>query len=242
MSDENNNRYGSGKNLWRKVYGYQNNKPRVVAVVDPQTSVTYSLDLNKTLRHRDYFIIKSLTSGSITTAASSGSGFSVAEYDEGLVLFSSIADTKTGSFNFTFSNAPIVVLSVESASLYGENLNVYGFSVSTGSFTFGLSAPFTGSIRYRAIYAPSYPALATSSFTASITASAGSANPGGLDYYTASFAALPGTPFSFRDTTWDTLGNQDVDVYLQTGTSSSNQATIDISAPLSSLIHFIAFY
>lgn len=234
MTNENNRRYGTSKNLWRKTYGYQNNKPRIASVVDAQTQETYSLDLNKTLRHRDYFIIKDIIFSPTVVE--------VAEYDEGLVLFSSIADSGVGTFNFSFSNTPIVVLTVESASLYGDNLNIYGLSLSQTGFTFGLSALFTGSIRYRAIYSPTYYAYATSSYTASITASAGTTRPAGVDYYTASFNALPGTPFSFLDTAWDFFGIQDVDVALQTQASSSNAATVEISSPMSSSIHFIAFY
>lgn len=238
MSNENNNRYGSGRNLWRKVYGYQNNKPRVVEVIDTLAAVTYSLDLNKTIRHRDFFIISDVSNG--------GGEIYIppevlGEYDEGIVSMS-YATAGTGSFNFTFTSAPYIVLSVDSASFFGENVNIHGFTYTTTGFTFGTSAPFVGTIRYRAIYSPTYPAYCTSSFTSSITASAGSANPGGLSYYTASFDALPGAPFSFRDTAWDSLNRQDVDVKLQPQTSSSSDATVEISSPMGSEIHFIAFY
>lgn len=234
MSNQN-LKYGSGRNLWRKVYGYQNKKPQVSEIIDVSSNVTYSLDLNKTLRHRDFYIIKNIISETPVAPATP-----LAEYDEGLIHFFSISDTGTGSFNFTFSNNPIVVLTVESASLYGENVNIFGFSYNTSGFTFGLSAPFTGSIRYRAIYSPTYPAYATSSYSASITASAGSVTVTNQTYYTASFSALPGNPFKFLDTAWDigTLHN----VFLETQTSSSNSATVEISNELNSLIHFIAFY
>lgn len=241
MSNENDNRYGSGKNLWRKVYGYNNPKPRVVVVIDTVAAVTYSLDLNKTLRHRDFFIIKDRTSGGDIEAVVIPPN--LAEYDEGLINFSSIAESGSGNFHFTFSGTPYVVLTVESASLYGENLNVFGTALNTTAFNFSLSAPFTGSVRYRAIYSPTYPAYVTSAYTASITASAGSANPGGLDYYTASFAGLPGPTFKFLDTVWDLAGLNMGDVGLVTQTSSSNNATVEISSPgLDASIHFIAFY
>ena len=238
MTNENDRKYGTGKNLWRKVYGYQTNKPRETQITVPDTGATYTLDLNKTLRHRDYFIIKNIISGAISGVTQSA----FTQYDEGLVLFSNISDSGTGTFNFTFSSLPYCVLTVESASLYGENLNVYGLSVSTTGFSFGLSAPFTGSVRYRAIYSPTYPAYVSSSFTSSITCSAGSARPNGVAYYTASYTALPGTPFKFLDTAWDFDGIQDVDVALETQTSSSNTATVEISAPMSSSIHFLAFF
>ena len=241
MSNENDNRYGSGKHLWRKVYGYNSPKPRVVEVIDTVAAVTYSLDLNKTLRHRDFFIIKDRIAGELEIPATPPN---LAEYDEGIVNFTDLTTTTgTANFNFTFSSTPYVVLTVESASLYGENLNIYGSFLNTTTCNFDLSAPFSGSIRYRAIYSPTYPAYVTSAYTASITASAGSANPGGLAYYTASFAGLPGPTFKFLDTAWDlsTLGMSDVGLVTQT--SSSNNATVEISAPgMDADIHFIAFY
>jgi hypothetical protein len=245
MSDDINSKYGgNARNLWRKVYGYQNNKPQMVSVVDSITQTTYSLDLNKTLRHRDFFIIQGLNSGSQTLTTESA--FVTAEYDEGLFHFSSITDHGTGSFNFTFSSLPIVVLSVESASLYGGGVNLFGGNITTSGFTFATSAPFSGSIRWRAIYATSYPAVCSSSYTASITASTGPpVIPLGSTAYTASFATLPGVPFSFRDTSWENVGIVTTgfgDVAFTHETSSSSTATVEISAPAYSTIEFIAFY
>lgn len=230
---------GRSRGLWRKVYGYQNNKPQVVAFVDTATNTTMSLDLNRTFRHRDFFFIDSIIQG-ITESVPLPVA-SLAEYDEGVVSMSN-TDLGVGYFNFNFTENPIIVLTVDSASQYNENVIIYGLSRNTASFTFGTSAPFDGTIRYRAIYSASYPAYATSSFTSSITASAGSTNPGGLSYYTASFAALPDVPFKFLQTAWDLDSNMDVDVDLQAETSSSSGATIEISAPMSSSIHYIAFY
>lgn len=234
---------GKSRGLWRKVYGYSVNKPQVVAFVDSTTNTTMSVDLNRTLRHRDYYIIDGIIAGetNFTPPAPPDPIYAMAEYDEDLVSMAA-SDIGTGFFNFNFTQTPIVVLSVEDDSEHGNNVQIYGLSLSTSSFTFGLSAPFTGNVRYRAIYGTTYPASATSSFTGSITASAGSTNPGGQAYYTASFAALPGVPFRFLQTAWDFNGNMDVDVGLQTQSSSSSGATTEISAPMSSSIHYIAFY
>lgn len=237
MGSENNNRYGSNKNSWKKVYGYNSHKPRETTIIDTANSVTYSLDLNKTLRHRDFFIIKGLTSGAFEAPPPVPA--EVTEYDEGVVHFAGISDVGTGSFNFTFSGSPYVVLTIESSALYGNNLNVWGESLSTAGFTFGLSAPFTGSIRYRAIYAETYPAYVTSAYTASITASAGTYSAVVESFYTASFAALPSTTSLFLNTAWGTTGQQDV--ALQPQVSSSAQATVEFSSPTTSTIYFIAF-
>lgn len=241
MGNENDRRYGgTGRNLWRKVYGYQVNKPQVVAIVDTTTATTYSLDLNKTLRHRDYYKLGGVigTNTSSTTPAIPVTW----QYDEGLVSMNG-GEVGTGSFNFAFaSSSPIVVLTADSASLWGENLQVFGFSRNASSFTFGTSAPFSGTIRYRAIYdSAGYPSFVTSAYTSSITASAGSTVLTNQHMYTASFAALPGLPFRFLQTAWlesSTLG----DVAFQTQTSSSSTATVEISAPVSVTVHYIAFY
>lgn len=241
MSDEGKKYGASARGLWRKVYGYQNTKPELVAVVDISTSTTRSIDLNKTIRHRDFYFIDGITANYEVTVAPTGS--LLAEYDEGLVNVNTTNLSYTGNFNFTFSNTPIIVLSIENAALYGNNLNVFGFSVDASQFSFGFSSDFSGSIRYRAINAASYPAYATSVYTASITASAGTALPGGLSYYTASFAALLSTPFSFKETSWMLGTNiaQGPDVSIITQTSSSTEATSEFSSELQSTIHFIAF-
>jgi hypothetical protein len=239
VGSENNNRYGSNKNSWKKVYGYSSHKPRETTIIDTANSVTYSLDLNKTLRHRDFFIIKSLTSGAFEEIPIPPAPVATTEYDEGVVHFAGISDVGTGSFNFTFSGSPYVVLTIESSALYGNNLNVWGESLSTAGFTFGLSAPFTGSIRYRAIYADTYPAYVTSAYTASITASAGTYSAVAESFYTASFAALPSTTSLFLNSAWGTTGQQDV--ALQPQVSSSAQATVEFSSPTTSTIYFIAF-
>lgn len=237
------NKYGNrAKSLWRKVYGYRSYKPNETTIVDSETSVTYSIDLNKTVRHRDYFLIDGFVGASIQEPAPP---LILAEYDEGIISVTDPNFPPTAFFNFEFSSSPIIVLTVESASFWGENLQIYGKDITTTDFTFEMSAPFLGTIRYRAIYSPTYPAYATSSYTSSITASAGIASGGGLSYYTASYAALPGAPFKFLQTGWDdgfppnTLGP---DVWFTTETSSSVQTTVNFSSELNTDIHFIAFY
>lgn len=228
---------GRARGLWRKVYGYSVNKPVVVSFVDTTTSTTMSLDLNKTFRHRDYFIIEGIAGGVATEVPPPPSD--LAEYDEGLVFLTG-QDSGTGNFNFTFSSNPIVVLTPDPALEWGENVNIYGFTRSTTGFTFGTSAPYSGAIRYRAIYSSTYPALCTSSFTASITASAGTATLTDNYAYTASFAALPGSPFKFLQTAWDSGTLHDVS--FQTQVYDSDSANVEISAPVSTVVHFIAYY
>lgn len=243
MSDFSNKYGNNARGLWRKVYGYNNRKPELTTIVDTVSNTTYSLDLNKTVRHRDYYIIDGFV-GAIQETPVEILPF---EYEEGLIYLNydefgnTMPEGGIGFFTFPFTATPIVVLQIESASLYGENLNIFGTELTSQQFSFGLSAPFTGSIRYRAINMPSYPAYVTSAYTSSITASAGIANITGLTAYTASFAALPGTPFRFMQTVWDTSYSNNVDVHLETQTTSSNSATVEFSSDLTAAIHFIAF-
>lgn len=207
-----------------------------MAIIDQQKAVTYSLDLNKTIRHRDYYIIQGIAGTNIIE----DSGVVLAEYAEGLVTMTG-GTGSTGTFPFTFTSSPIIVLTPENASFWGENVIVYGLTAGLSSFTFETSAPYSGTILYRAIYSPTYPAYATSSFTASITASAGEAHVDTLHYYTASFTALPVNPTRFVQTAWNFEPTNLVNVYFETQTTSSTQATVEISAPFSRSIHFIAF-
>lgn len=241
MSEEGKKYGASARGLWRRVYGYQNTKPQLVEVVDVASATTRSIDLAKTLRHRDFYYIDGITANYIPSIPPppipTGS---FAEYDEGIIFVNTNAFSYMGNFNFTFSNNPIVVLSIEDALPGTENVNLFGINPGVSNFTFGFSSDFSGSIRYRAIYSPTYPALATSSFTASMSASAGSVNPGGLAYYTASFAALPLAPFEVRQTIWveDALGE---DVAFITQVSSSSEISSDLSSEFSKTVHYIAF-
>jgi len=240
MADEGKKYGGPARGLWRKVYGYQNAKPQFVEVVDILTATTKSVDLNKTIRFRDFYIIEGITTGFERTIVVPSN---LSEYDEGVIFVNTIADDYIGNYNFTFSANPIVVLSIESSALYGANLDVFGLTTTNNGFNFSFSSAFSGSIRYRAINALSYPAFVTSSFTASMTASAGIASPGGLSYYTASFATLSATPFYFAQTVWTngtnvTLG---ASVGIFPETSSSSDATSNFSSELSNTVHYIAF-
>lgn len=233
------NKYGNqARNLWRKVYGYRNHKPNETSIVDADTSVTYSIDRSKTVRHRDYYIINGYVGATIEIPGP----IILAEYDEGLIAVNGTDSGIQGFFNFAFSSLPYVVLTVESASINGENVQIYGSTFDTLGFIFGLSAPFSGTVRYRAIYSPTYPAYVTSSYTASITASAGNAVVTGQHSYTASYDALPGTPFRFLQTSWNDSGDLGNDVAFSTQTTGSSTATVELSSELSSDINFIAFY
>jgi len=229
-------KYGKNKNLWRKTYGLKRRKPEVISFLDSNTNVTKSYDLHRTYRHRDYFIIKS--SGPLLPI------IVLAEYDEGLITFSA-ASSKTSNFNFVFSSLPdAVVLTVDGVADNSDYIIPFGASFTATSLTVETSAPFTGNIRYRAVYSSTgYPALAISSLEPSsgtFTVSAGSVSETNATNYTASFAALTGIPSLFYKTPWDANANYGADVFLTTETTTASSATGEISAPLTDKIYFIA--
>lgn len=246
MSSDNQSKYGANRNLWRKLYpiGSPRRVPQNVSLVDPDTNVTFSLDLQRTIRHRDYFeIIQFVTAAVVVT--SSPVPVVLGEYDEGLIHFSN-TDNASFNFNFTFSSTPYVVFTVEQSaptSSQQQNINVFGFQKSTTGGLVGVSAPYSGTVRYRAAYAAAFPANFTSSFTSSITASAGTV---GVNYsvaYTASFGALPAPPGEFRSSPFNTSGSGQPDVFLDPdeGTFAASQVNGTISAPYSGVIDFIAY-
>lgn len=258
MSSDNQSKYGANRNLWRKYYpvGAPRREPQSVQLFDVDANVSYSLDLQTTIRHRDFFKIIQHATGSTADAAP---GVVLGEYDEGLIPFNFTTE-EIFNFNFAFSNDPVIVFTVEpyfdplaepQPSL--ENINAFGIFKNTNVGMVGVSAPFSGNIRYRAAWASSYPANFTSSYSASVfVASAGSTPAVWITEFTSSFDPLTGAPVEFRSTTYGTNSFQSIpvitdqsslnDVYLSpvTGSFTTSTAPGTISAPYSGTIDFIA--
>lgn len=239
-----NNKYINNRNLWRKSYPI--GIPRRPPVLITETKIgndgnTYSttLDLNQTIRHRDSYELL-------------GEAFPVTlgEYDEDLIHFNN-ETYKSFTYNFTFSNNPTVVFSQGTAApaqLNTENVNIFGISRNTTGGVVALSAPYSGTIRYRAAYAPSYPSYFTGSI-ASIAPTAGifiasvdRKVPDNESYITASWATLatPG-PLVFPSP-YDDNSNFDANVALEGtfATLTNSGEVIEISAPMSSSIYVLA--
>ena len=230
-----NTRYTKNRNLWRKTYGFRRRKPNTVVLQDGATGKEYTLDLNKTSRERNPYLIKAGTLGAL------GQAFDTGEYDEGIISFMN-SDEETGAFNFTFSASPIVVLTLETDP--DVIVNTFGITVTDSGITVGTSAPFSGSVRYRAIYAPSYPAIVSSPYSSSFIATAGESDLVNEDAFSLAFNTGVGTPASQpRVSVWDDNGNFDADVAHNITNLTSNiiNGTIagTLSAPTTSEINFI---
>jgi hypothetical protein len=236
-NDDRNNRYSKNRNLWRKVYTFRRRKPNVRQFVDPKTDLSFSLDLNQTLRHRDFFIVQTIVSGPFVSSI-------IAEYDEGLIAFDNTT-MAAAPFSFCFSDTPdAVVLSVESVSDYSNNIIPYGLGFNSCSMSVGVSAPFSGNIRYRAAYSvDGYPAVATSSFapgSGSFTVYAGHITASDVTSFTTTYDVGPMGPSSFRNSPWDFFTNFGADVFIDK-TVGITGSSGEISAPYNNPIYFIAF-
>ena len=172
------------------------------------------------------------------------------EYDEDLIHFNN-EYLKTFNFNFTFSNNPTLVFSqgvADSAQPNTENINIFGIAKTTTGGIVALSAPYSGTIRYRAAYAGSYPSYFTGS-VASITPTAGvfiasvdKKIPSNESFVTSSWSALASSVPVVFQSPYDDNSNFDANVALTTkyGTLNSSGEIIEISAPMSSSIYVLA--
>ena len=241
-----NDKYIKNRNQWRKSYpiGVPRRPPVIITETKLGTdgnTYTTTLDLNQTIRHRDVYKLLGDTNDIANL---------LGEYDEDLIHFNN-EEYKSFSYNFIFSNNPTVVFSVNAADVAQpntENLNVFGISRNTGGGVIALSAPFSGTIRYRAAYSTSYPSYFTGS-VASISPTAGvfiasvdREVPDNDSYVTASWAPLASAGPVIFQSPYDDNSNYDGNVALSTkyGTLNSSSEVIEISAPMSSSIYVLA--
>lgn len=246
IRDVSSGKYIQNRNLWRKSYPI--GIPRRPPVFITQTKLgndgnvyTTTLDLNQTIRHRDSY--------ELLGDANDIAGL-IGEYDEDLIHFNN-ETYKNFTYNFTFSSNPTVVYSqgsADPAQPNTQNLNIFGISRTTAGGIVALSAPYSGTIRYRAAYASSYPSYFTGSI-ASISPTAGvfiasvdSGMPNNESFFTASWAPLASAgPVSFKSP-YDDNSNFDGNVALSTkyATLNSSGEVVEISAPMSSSIYILA--
>lgn len=239
------NRYNKSRNEWRKSYGFSRRKPVIKLFYDAVTGISYSADLNHLYRDRDYYLRDKLhgtvLSGSIPDP---GPPVTIGEYDEGIVWFDGSSPQETGSFNFTFSSNPIVVFSLEEDP--EVNVNLFGLSRTTSGFAVGASAPFSGAVRYRAIYSTGYPAECTSPYSGTFFASANTATLSSQDSFDATFDYEPfvGPVSEVRTSAWNTSPNNEGDVHVQLDsfTESPPEVSGSLTADTTADIHFIVYY
>jgi hypothetical protein len=168
----------------------------------------------------------------------------VAEYDENVINFS-WEDTKTTSFDFTFSSSPIVTLEILPSG-GTENIVAFLGNVSTNNLTVNLSAPYSGKIVYRAIYSPTYPAKVSRSFVSSsffYTASAGYVDLSNQDSFLATYSVLSSAivPTNLFIAARDINNNGGADVAIvNSGSYGLTTTPISFSAPITNRVYYLA--
>jgi len=131
----NDTKYGKNRNHWRKVYDFRRRKP-IIQTFTTANSASFSYDLQKVVRHRDFFILQKDQGISVIELI-------LAEYDEGLIVFNNVSE-QSSSFNFVFSSTPdAVVLTVDPAPAISsedptttfntDNVNAFGISFTSAS-------------------------------------------------------------------------------------------------------------
>lgn len=221
------------RNRSKKVYGYERHQPVTIQIVE--NGITKSLDNNKLLLHRDFYIIFE-PSASLLAPPSL-----FAEYDEDYIHFN-WTDSSSRSFNLTFTNNPIVVLTLESEA--SGVVNPYLISRTTTDLTVGVSGFYSGAIRYRAINSNTgYPAVVRRNVlepTLFYTAYAGYIDITSSATVTASYAFVGPSPINVFLSTYDISGNNMADVWISSGSVGATNIGADLSGETTTRINFLA--
>ena len=162
------------------------------------------------------------------------------EYDEDFLIFNNL-ETASKSFNITFTSTPIITLQAFFAN-QESNVNPFILNVDQYGFTASLSAPLSGQILYRAIYAPTYPTFVIRNVLSS--AYKYQASAGYLDITSdnavLTYSAMSTSPTNIFITTEDINNNQDADVaVVDTGVIGSISTPVSLSAPINNRVHYL---
>lgn len=226
------------KGRYKKIYSYERYEPRLQNVSFSDGTVS-SIDVTKFIVDRQYYLIP----GPLFFISSSGEViYPTGEYEEQTYSFSSFSTGSSLSFLNSFSAKPIVSVEILSSSNSLQNVSYFLKNISSTGFNIEFSSEFSGSVKYRAIYSSTYPAIVErtpenpSSF---YTASAGAFFVGNDSTANITYDALPSTPTNIFISPEDT-GNNLSQVSLEvTGSVNVSSSTINISSNTNSYINFI---
>lgn len=135
----------SNRNSLRKIYSINRVVPRLITLGSGET-----IDANRQSIHRDFYVIEQRTQFEISSSVVYGI------YEDDYIHLNH-ETTKSIIFSQTFPVPPIVVLSLEDNTGL-ENIIPFLSSLNALGATVNVSSEYSGSIRYRAIYSPTYPA------------------------------------------------------------------------------------
>lgn len=214
----------------KKVYTFGHSQPQQVV-----RSGTEYFDRARTERANPFY---GLFGSLATFTTSSGEIVITAEYDDGIAL---LDNTETGTVTFatTFTVAPVVVISFADLGNNIENIVGTISNITTTGFSYSLSAPFTGFLSYKAIYATAYPAILPSPYVG--TGSAGYVDITNDDTFVATYSSLGSVPTEFYITVEDRNVSGDALVaVVDTGSYGLTTTPVSLSAPVTDRAHYIA--
>lgn len=229
------------KNRFKKTYGYERVTPAFANVLIAGTTQSITIDRNIIKVDRQFYLLAEPIETSYTPPTPPGAG----EYEEDNYDISSFIETQTITFTTPFSSTPIVVAQTNTSTNDLYNVNLFIDSVSNTDFTVRFSSAFSGSIRYRAIYNSTYPAIVERLplFPGSFyTASADIVSLTNEDQKTITYPSLGAAPTELFLTPQDASNDDTAQVFvtMSLGTSIGNTSSdITVSTPLSNQINFI---
>ena len=233
-----NDNFGRNRARYRKVYAYGlNRRPEVRQFIDLTTNTTRSLDFQKIIRDRSYYLIN----GQEVLTFPSGSTV-IIQYEEDAYQTSYPIDYIDVVFSSSFNEIPFVamVLTPES-TLSGSNVAYWATDITTTGFKANFSAPFDGRLLYRAVYTDgTYPVYVDRGGGKFAWIAGALQNYNGDSSITMSFDNLPGNPNVILSNPIGLSTDPTLNIAQTFQLSGSNFATYDISAPFSGSFNVVA--
>ena len=187
-----------------------------------------SLDANRYQREYNYFTLP-IYPGSHLTSSNVTYGL----YEEGLITFDHNL-TKTTTFSTSFAQEPVIALSVEGQ----DNVNPFIVSATNLGFIVGVSSELSGTVRYRAIYADSYPVYILSGGV-DVLCSATSSFIANQSNFSIPFSSLGALPARLFLSTEDYSTNKDVNVQILTSSIGLTYVSGSLSAPINNRLNLL---
>lgn len=236
MSNDN---FGSNRSRYRRVYAYgANRRPDIRAFVDSATETTKSFDFQKIIRDRDYFLIDGQSTLTFPTASNNFL------FIEETYFTSTDVDHIDVRFPLAFDGMPYVGFTLHPESTMSQsNVAYWATDVSENGFRANFSAPFSGTMLYRAVYNPSVYPVYTERMPGSgnyAWVSAGSTQFTGQSSITMSFATLPGVPESVLMNPVGGAGDHLLDVGQAYSGVGADFIFNELSSPLTGWMDLIA--
>lgn len=226
------------KSRIKKVYGYERYQPQYVQVAINELGTTEIIEISRRKIDRQFYFLPGKKEYSTINTASYYTG----EYEENISLVSLNVTQSTVTFATPFSFKPVVTIEILTSSNDLYNVNNFIKNITINGFDINFSSQFSGSFKYRAIYAANYPIIAErlpllpSSY---YTASAGSTSLNNSSTATITYSNLYETPTELFLGVEDS-GNNMGQVFPQLSSSLTLTSTVvDISSQTDSILNFI---